>query len=638
IVSALVVSSRADDEAIVHLSADGTAIIEGDDTEYNVNDPKGIQELVEAVDVSTILFSVEKDVPHQKVAELVDALKSSVEKLQLAVVESPPADEDETARRREHFSKLFDQRQQAQLQRIDQQMAKLQMLKERIEERAKRKDQIVERQVLEGELVSELATPIGARSNVPATADAAAEDKQVTVNKLRQNDIAMAEVNLRQAEEKYERLQGMPANVISSSELNDARFELQRAKLQLERALAMAEQPVATAEAASTFQPKQQIANDELSRNTIAIAELNVKKAEAEYETLKRAGSHVPGLRMHQARFDLDRAKLELERAQIMTQQPNAAGTQSPSSHQSERVREHQLRTLEIELAQAMSVLEKQTQLEEIASTRVEAGSTTTDHLVEVQGQRRVAELEVDRIKALIKAVQDGVDIRSMVVVRAPVQTSATLSPSTSQPQAAEASQKKLHEVEAINKKLMNQLEAAQEELSRSKSVDDLSTLQQHHQNVRYIGAELAMLGQQESELIKRLDNPAITSDQRSNTEAALDTIRAQKELLETRRIDESLAIAGKLQGDILNQIQVTKASLYDAYERMRRQSEILSALLGTDENTVQHQRHVELAKKAMADLQARAQKLEAEFKQLQEKAEQQDDPGEREPERDSGR
>jgi hypothetical protein len=201
------------------------------------------------------------------------------------------------------LSELFDRRQEQQLDEVVQQMQKLATLKQRIEERASKKDAIIAERV-------EAILSGDDKDLVPTTN----KHSGSTEMRLLENDreMAMHEIRLIEAElntmlDANKRV----SNTVSITEIRKAESKLAQAKLSLERAEILLHdkqrEPVKSTES--------RIRNNELE-----VAKLNLERAVNQLRIYRSAGKGAPQLKLQEAEYQVQRAKLELQRAEILAE------------------------------------------------------------------------------------------------------------------------------------------------------------------------------------------------------------------------------------------------------------------------------------------------------------------------------
>ena len=357
-----------EDEVVIHFKAN--RVVESEEFGTQVFDPSDEQSLADIkakVKGRSLVALVDSEVPFTDLTALQEHFSKpdvKMKKFLMTRTGNPsksaarrhetrdePAVAVENHRATERLSKLFDERQAVQLEKIELQMRKLEALKRKVELRAKRKAEIVAKQV-EASLGHDKSFERDSHGVVSMIYDPTNGSFLTPEGKARST----------------------PRSATSYSKV-DIR----------------------------------------LRKNDLEIAEVKLARAITKFDVLKPAfeRNQVSRIEFQDAEYDVQQAKLEVNRAKILLEEAShqdASDQRRPNQDQTKFMQ----RLLENQLQQANAMADKQSQLAAMAKTRYEAGTTTLESVVEAQANHQVARLEVEKIQMQLEAVQRGVPYADM--------------------------------------------------------------------------------------------------------------------------------------------------------------------------------------------------------------------------------
>jgi beta-lactamase regulating signal transducer with metallopeptidase domain/type II secretory pathway component GspD/PulD (secretin) len=203
----------------------------------------------------------------------------------------------------------------------------------------------------------------------PASTTAPAADLDEQVRRL---DVEQAKLAVDKVENELARAEQLrEKGAISQAEYDRIRIEVAQAKIALQRNIALLQAPRAATQQgtadADFHQPPRQpnLANWGIIMADIAEARLELERAEKEYaraEQLK-AQKAISDVQVDAMKFDLEKARIKLQRAEAHMTAGTAAATQAaaqsaPTAATSKASREAEIRLLELDVAEAKTVLE----------------------------------------------------------------------------------------------------------------------------------------------------------------------------------------------------------------------------------------------------------------------------------------
>ena len=426
----------AADELVVVMRSDTSLQSEQiPDQSFRADDPDSLKKLKEFVGNRSVILLVESDAPAESVRKVTELLSSPEHRLKISEIspEEHVATEssdrltgstqrqvvdDAKAKSREHYSTLFDQRQAAQLQKIETQMRKLEALKKKIELRATRKAEIIAKQ-----LERRSSRPVQ-NSSTSKSQPIAPNASATTTSLLRQNDVAIAKLNLERALRKLSKLEQLrKENLASETELQNATFDARQAELELNRAVILVEDADRSTERAqvnsafSRAQPgigstqssaKESVA---LRRHDVEVAELDLERALKKLSLYEKAGRGVPGIELNDAEYEVRKAELGLSRAKTLLEEAEHKNSSTNDEAMENARREKIQLILENQLKQAEVLLRHQEKLVKNIATRFAAGACTEDELIKAKAKQEIAALEYDRIRVLWQAHRTGIEL-----------------------------------------------------------------------------------------------------------------------------------------------------------------------------------------------------------------------------------
>lgn len=432
------------------------------------------ENLKEQIGDRPILISSDPDVPYSRLKEIVALFADEEYDIRVQGLAEEEANADSADLRRalqKQLGELFDQRQKQQLKEVERQMEKLRLLNQRIIERASRKDAIIAER-LEAILAGDDFLKESAHEAQPSSTNAqlSALDREMAEQML-----AEARIHLQEMLSANERVPG----VYSDLEVRRAESKVKQAQIALRR-LELTEPTV--------IQPDEEMAA-KIRQNEVAVAKLNLERAHKKLEVLTAAGG-VPGLDRHEAEYQVQLAKLNLQKAEILAETSSNAEPQSlhrgfdrrvfeefralnaeyqrnaedleglreqlidfanqddPNANDSERsllrsqYHEQQkvladirkriddmkaqyeislarrqeestqlhddLRLLENEREQAQVLVEQNEKLLEICKTQFESGTGSQSNLIEAETEAKLARLKLENIQAQIELLRRG--------------------------------------------------------------------------------------------------------------------------------------------------------------------------------------------------------------------------------------